>query len=174
MWWRVLRRQGMLVGVLLGRAKMKASKLLAMLAVAGFCGTAESHARSYKLEIKQLEKERVERVEEYREAKERVDELSSGISFNAGGDGECGMRASGFVMAEGDDELLEVFGDEVVSAHEGGNSGGEKDALNINWKVSDPEVIRERELEEERMRAAAREIAKIDKAIRKQKGSRPR
>ena len=144
---------------------MKASKLLALLALAGLCGTAETQARSHKFEIKHLQKERDERIEEHREARERVDELNSQINFGVIGETESRLAAATFVTAEGDDETPDTFENDSVSVHENWNF--EQLTTNVNWQARNPQLIRERELEEMRMREVAREIDRIDRAIRK-------
>ena len=131
---------------------MKASKLLALLALAGFCSTTESQARSHKFEIKHLERQRAERLEEHREARDRLNELSSATTFETPTADE--MRLSQFVTADTDDEESTD-----VSSH----------PFEHNNHPKDPELIRERELHESRMREAAREIARLDAQIRKQK-----
>jgi len=141
---------------------MRASKFLALLALAGLYGTAETQARSHKFEIKHLEKQRAERLEEHREAKERISELNSQINFGAADRAENGLSAATFVMAEGDDDTFET---DIAFAHD--NSVFEQAMPNVNWHARDPQLIRERELEELRLRETAREIARIDRAIRK-------
>ena len=123
---------------------MKTSKLLAVLALAGFCGTAEAQARAHRFEVKELERERGERLEVCREAKERLRELSR----NEGRDEE--------VVAESESENLK-FGETV-------GLGG---SLGFNWEVGSCDLAAERELEEERLREAAREIERIDRVIGK-------
>jgi hypothetical protein len=137
---------------------MKASKLLAMLAFAGLCGTAETQARSHKFEIKHLEKQRAELLEVHREARERLDELSSHVTLGVSVEAED---------LEGEDEVAATFGSQTVFAHEPQVSKAQ--IPNLNWQVKDSELVRARELAEIRMREAAREIARIDKAIRKQR-----
>jgi hypothetical protein len=156
-----------LVSRLLGFDEMKASKLLALLAFAGLCGTAETDARSHKFEIKHLEKQRAERIEEHREARERINELNSQINLGVAIKAGTTSGATTFVMAETDGEAPGTSEYDTVSAHE--NWMFEQEIPNLNWQVSDSELIRQRELEELRMRETAREIARIDKAIRKQK-----
>ncbi len=142
---------------------MKASKLLALLAFAGICGTAETQARSHKFEIKHLEKQRAERLEEHREARERISELNSQIKFGVAVEPESKLDVATFVMAVADDEAPVTFENQTVFGHE--NWASDKDIVNLNWQARDPELIRERELEEMRMREAAREINRIDSRI---------
>lgn len=141
--------------------EMKASKLLALLAFAGLYGTAETQARSQKVEIKHLEKQRAERLEEHREARERINELNSQIHFGVVAEAANRSNASAFVTAETDYEA--TIETDIVSSYD----SFEHDIPNLNCQVPNSELIRQRELEEIRMREAAREIAKIDKAIRK-------
>jgi hypothetical protein len=145
---------------------MKASKLLALLAFAGLCGTAETQARSQKYEIKHLEKQRAERLEEHREAKERVTELNSQMNFGVALQPESRLDVATFVTADAD-EARDTIEDDLEFAGE--DRTGVQKIPNLNWQEKDSELIRERELEQARMREAAREIARIDKAIRKQK-----
>jgi hypothetical protein len=145
---------------------MKASKLLAMLAFAGLCGTAETQARSHKYEIKHLEKQRAERLEEHREAKERVTELNSQMNFGVALQPESRSNVATFVTADAD-EARDTIEDDI--RYSGEEWTGVQKIPNLNWQAKDSELIRERELEQARMREAAREIARIDKAIRKQK-----
>ena len=152
---------------------MKASKLLAMLVLAGFCGTSEAQARSHKSEIQRLEKQRAEHVEAHREAKERLSELLSEFdcrinSRAAAVKAESRMRPAPFEAAEVEDEAPDAWENEVVPVH-GNWAAAEQEIRSFNWDVRNPDLIRERELEEARMREAAREIVKIDKAIRKEK-----
>jgi hypothetical protein len=147
-------------------ARMKASKLLALLAFAGFCGTAETHARSHKFEIKQLEKLRAERVEAHREAKERLEELSSAVVFKDAADPEIRIRPAPFEAADIEEEASRTFEHDTIPR---GNWVSDHEMRNGNWEVRSPDEIREREIEEAKMREAAREIARIDKAIRKEK-----
>jgi hypothetical protein len=70
-----------------------------------------------------------------------------------------------FVKADAD-EAPDTIEDHFASA---GKWTGAQKIPNLNWQAKDSELIRKRELEEARMREAAREIARIDKAIRKQK-----
>jgi len=147
---------------LLGLNEMKASKLLALLAFAGLCGTAETQARSQRFGIKHLEKERAERLDEHREAKERINELNSQINFGVAGGAESRLSAPTLFMAQCDDDVVE---NNTAFAHD--NSVFEQELPSLNWQVRDPRLIRERALEEMKMREAAREIARIDKAIRK-------
>jgi hypothetical protein len=144
--------------------EMKASKLLAILAFAGFCGTSETQARSHKFEIKHLEKQRAERVEAHREAKERFNELNRQINFKAA-ETKGRMRPAPFEAVETEDDAPDISKTKPL-AHENW-AGSEHELPNFNWNVINPDLIRERELEEARMRATAREIAQIDKAIRK-------
>lgn len=137
---------------------MKASKLIAMLAVAGLCGTVETQARAQKFEIKHLEKQRTGLIEEHREAKERISELSGPATF--------GVSVEAEILAEGGDEVSKAFEDQMVFAHE--PRASRTKIPNLNWQLKDSEQIRERELVELKMREAAREIARIDKTIRKQ------
>jgi hypothetical protein len=146
---------------------MKASKLLALLAFAGFCGTAGTHARSHKFEIKHLEKLRAERVEAHREAKERLEELNSGINFRDAADAEIRMRPAPFEPADIEEEASRTFEHDTIPGHGNWVSGHEM--RNGNWEARSPDEIREREIEEAKMREAAWEIARIDKAIRKEK-----
>src|SRR5688572_9821516 len=111
---------------------MKSSKLLAVLALAGFCGTAEAQARAHRFEVKELERERGERLEVCREAKERLRELSR----NEGRDEEA--------VGESESENLK-FGETV----------GVVGSLGFNWEVGSCDLAAERELEEERLREAA-------------------
>ena len=152
---------------------MKASKLLAMLVLAGFCGTSEAQARSHKSEIQRLEKQRAEHVEAHREAKERLSELlielDSRINSRAAAvTAESRMRPAPFEAAEVEDEAQDAWESDVVPLH-GNWAAAEQEIRSFNWDVRNPDLIRERELEEARMREAAREIVKIDKAIRKEK-----
>ena len=151
---------------------MKTSKLLAMLAFAGLCGTSETQARSHKFEIKHLERHRAERLEEHREAKERLDELNFGSSFTAAADAESSMRLSRFVTVDMDGNSSDTI--ETGSVSVLGNEKAEQEVAGSNWQVKDPQLIRERELEEARMRDAAREIAKLNREIRKQKARQRR
>ena len=144
---------------------MKASKVLALLAFAGLCGAAETQARSHKFEIKHLEKQRAERIEEHREARERINELNSQINFDVVIEADTQPRSAPFVTVEADDEAPGAYENEIVFAHE--NIPFEKDIPNLNWQMKDPELIRQRELEEMKVRETAREIARLDKAIRK-------
>lgn len=144
---------------------MKASKLLAVLAFAGLCGTAETQARSHKYEIKHLEKQRAERLEEHREAKERINELTSQTNFGVALQPESRLDVATFVTA--DTDATEDANDDTESA--GREWTGAQRIPNLNWQARDSQLIRDREMEEARMREAAREIARIDKAIRKQK-----
>ena len=170
----LLRWKRGLVDQLLGvqaktKTKMKASKLLAMLVLAGFCGTSEAQARSHKSEIQRLEKQRAEHVEAHREAKERLSELDSRINSRAAAvKAESRMRPAPFEAAEVEDESPDAWENEVVPVH-GNWAAAEQEIRSFNWDVRNPDLIRERELEEARMREAAREIVKIDKAIRKEK-----
>ena len=109
-------------------------------------------------------KERDERIEEHREARERVDELNSQINFGVIGETESRLAAATFVTAEGDDETPDTFENDSVSVHENWNF---EQLTNVNWQARNPQLIRERELEEMRMREVAREIDRIDRAIRK-------
>ena len=131
--------------------KMKSSKLLAMLALAGLCGATETQARSHKSEVKRLEKERAASLEAHREARERLDELTSKPSLAV--------------------ETADTFHDEIVSTHQHWTL--QKDLPNVNWPTNS-ELSREREREEARMREAAREIERIDKAIKQKAGERRR
>ena len=144
---------------------MKASKLLAVLAFAGLCGTAETQARSHKYEIKHLEKQRAERLEEHREAKERINELTSQTNFGVALQPESRLDAATFVTA--DTDATADANDDTDSASR--EWTGAQRIPNLNWQARDSQLIRDREMEEARMREAAREIARIDKAIRKQK-----
>src|SRR5688572_27094340 len=92
-WLRLLRPKAGLVGPLLRWTKMKASKLLAVLAFAGFCGTVETQARSHKFEIKHLERQRAERLEEHRDARERVSELSFQVNRSVAIEAETPVEA---------------------------------------------------------------------------------
>lgn len=130
-----------------------------MLAFAGLCGTAETQARSHKFEITHLEKQRAEILQVHREAKERLDELSSHVTL--------GVSVAAENLADGDDEVAATFENQTVFAQEPHVSRA--NIPNLNWVVKDTDLVRERESEEIRMREAAREIARIDKAIRKQK-----
>jgi hypothetical protein len=134
---------------------MKAPKIFVLLALAGFCSATHSQARSHKFEIKHLERQRAERLEEHREAKERLNELSSATTFETSA--ADATRLSRFVSADIDDESTGVV-----------SSPGPA-SIEHNWQVKNPDLIRQRELEESRMREAAREIAKLDTQIRKQK-----
>ena len=145
---------------------MKASRLLAVLAFAGLCGTAETQARSHKHEIKHLEKQRAERVEDHREAKERLNELTSQTNFGVALQPESRLEESTFVTVDTDGSP-DTTEDDFVSAGEEWTSA--QKIPNLNWQAKDSELIRKREVEEARLREAAREIARIDKAIRKQK-----
>jgi hypothetical protein len=150
-----LRWKRELVSPLLGTGEMKASKLLALLAFAGLYGTTETQARSHKFEIKHLEKQRAERLEEHREARERINELNS----------ETRLGAALIVTADAGDAAADMFENQIVFAHE--NSPIEQQIPNMNWNVTDSMLSRQRKLEEIRMRQTAREIARIDKAMRK-------
>ena len=145
---------------------MKASKLWALLAFAGLCGTMETQARSHKYEIKHLEKQRAERLEEHGEARERLNELNSQMNFGVALQPEGRLEVATFVTADAA-EAPEAIEDDIESAGE--EWTGAPKIPNVNWQAKDSELIRERELEQARMREAAREIARIDKAIRKQK-----
>ena len=145
---------------------MKASKLLALLAFAGLCGTTETQARSHKYEIKHLEKQRAERLEEHREAKERVTELNSQMNFGVALQPESRSDVATFVTADAE-EARDTIEDDIDYAAEDWTDV--QKIPNLNWHANDSELIRERELEQARMREAAREIARIDKAIRKEK-----
>lgn len=136
---------------------MKASRLLAILAFAGICGASETQARSHRFEIKHLEKQRAERIEAHREAKERLNELNSRMSFKAAAE-----------AAEIEEEAPGALENKTVPV-DGNWAVAEQEIRNFNWKVTEPDLIRERELEESGMRSTAREIAEIDKAIRKEK-----
>ena len=137
-----------------------------MLAFAGLCGTAETQARSHKYEIKHLEKQRAQCLEEYREAKERVVELTSQTNFDVALQPESRLDVATFVTADAD-EAPDTIEDHFASA--GKEWTGAQRIPNLNWQARDSQLIRDREMEEARMREAAREIARIDKAIRKQK-----
>ena len=152
---------------------MNASKLLAMLVLAGFCGTSEAQARSHKSEIQRLEKQRAEHVEAHREAKERLSELLSEFDCRINSravtvKAESKMRPAPFEAVEVEDEAPDAWENEVVPVH-GNWAAAEQEIRSFNWDVRNPDLIREREAEEARMREAAREIVKIDKAIRKEK-----
>jgi hypothetical protein len=117
---------------------MRKSKLLVMLALAGFCGTTQTQARSNKSEIKHLEKQRAHLQDTYLESKERLREL----------------------------ELQNGWEQKTDSTH-GNWASVEKQIQSLNWDVTDSELHREREKHEAKMREAAREMARLDKAIRK-------
>ena len=102
------------------------------------------------------------RLEEHREARERINELDSQIHFGVADEAESRLSAPTLFMAQCDDDVVE---NNTAFAHD--NSGSEQEIPNLNWQVRDPRLIRERELEEMKMRQAAREIVRIDKAIRK-------
>ena len=138
-----------------------------MLVLAGFCGTSEAQARSHKSEIQRLEKQRAEHVEAHREAKE-VNWILGSIPETAAVKAESRMRPAPFEAAEVEDEAPDAWENEVVPVH-GNWAAAEQEIRSFNWDVRNPDLIRERELEEARMREAAREIVKIDKAIRKEK-----
>jgi hypothetical protein len=139
---------------------MKSSKLLAMLALAGFCGTSQTQARSQKIEIKRLEKQRVHWEQAYRESKDRVRELDSGITPRS-------IEAANFGGEEIDSWKLHT------GSSDGNWDRAETAIRNCNWNVKRPELIRQRDLEEALMRKAAREMADIDKAIKKKTALSP-
>jgi hypothetical protein len=127
---------------------MKRSKLLAALMLAGLCGISEAEATSHRGEIKSLEKQRAHYQQEHSESMERLRELD--------------FRARRRTIDE-DDE------DEVV-----GDDEGEMLREDAGLKIAEStpmnrDLVQEREVEAARAKVAAKEMAKIDKAIRKEK-----
>jgi hypothetical protein len=120
------------------------------------CGISEVKAKSHRNEIKALEKQRAHLQEEHSESVARLRELS----------GRIGRKAAD---REDDAEGVDVDND--------GSAGGQSEKVEevVVFKsvqaqsVSSPEVAREREAVGLRAKVAAKELARIERAIRKQR-----
>jgi hypothetical protein len=127
---------------------MKHSKLFTALMLAGLCGISDVKAKSHRNEIKSLEKQRTHCQEECIESMERLRELD--------------FRATR--KAENRDNE-----DETIEAEEPNNV---REPLNLKSEApqpTNPNLIKQREAEAVRAKLAAHELARIDKALRKQK-----
>ena len=138
-----------------------------MLALAGLCGISDSQARSHKIEIKHLKKQRAEKEAEHKEAKERLNELSHRAQAETLVETQRALQfAQPNAIAE---EIEQRAWDDIAVSTRGNWASAEKEIRASNWQVKTPALIREREAEAARLHDAAKEMARIDKAIRKQK-----
>jgi hypothetical protein len=132
---------------------MKHSKLLTALMLAGLCGISEVKAKSHRHEIKALEKQRAHLQAEHSESVARLRELGARVGRKA---------------AEQDDEV-EGADDEGIVSDESEEISDAAEFKSVQSQSVDPEVAREREAEALRVKEAAKELARLDKAIRRQK-----
>lgn len=130
--------------------KMKTSKWIAALALAGLFGITEAEAKSHKGEIKSLEKQRAQLQAEHRESRDRLKELNHRV---------------GRKVVENDDEPDEWESD----ADSDETEVRDEEFKRVGSDRIDADLIKEREAEAARAKAAAKEMARIDKAIRREK-----
>ena len=125
---------------------MKKTKLLAALMLVSLCGISDAEAKSHKSEIKNLERHRAQFQAECRESKERLKELS---------DLRRSRKTDNWIVEQFDDEEIDT---EVETRREP-----------VHREKNNPELRKERAAERARIKLAAMEMEKIDRAIRKEK-----